>query len=72
MRELVWMYYGRGEFEWGMTSSVLAMIYNVNRASGRPLAHAEDWNPFLEKKTVVINLSKSDSMKALKDAFCKK
>lgn len=40
---------GRGESQWGRTSSVLAMIANVNRAKKSSRVYKpEDFNPYKE------------------------
>jgi hypothetical protein len=72
LRELAWMYYGRGEFEWGMTAYISSLLININRKPGSAVVSPLSLNPFVEKPVAYIKLSKTDSMKALQEAFCKK
>lgn len=70
LRELDWMLQGRGEFEWSMTSSLMALQINMNcKKKVKP----NDFNPFARQiKQNKIMLSPEESMKALKAVFIDK
>jgi hypothetical protein len=55
----------RGRFEWNMTSSVMAIICNVNIASNSKKVSPDAFNPYAKKKKPTVPLS------FLKEVFCK-
>lgn len=65
------MYDARGRFEWGQTSQILALIYNVNRDPKKNKAvNPNDLNPFAPKaKPLKVSQDKMKSI--LTDLFGK-
>ena len=62
---------GKGEFEWSMTSNLMALTINMNRRKGTPAVKPEELNPYIEQGSKVV-LNTADSMAALKSVFIKK
>ena len=63
---------GCGEAAWGHTSSLMALIANVNRSSKSQKQYkAEDFNPFSRsrKGEQVIVVEDAESKKLFKEAF---
>lgn len=55
LRELLIMAEGRGRFEWGMTSSLMALVANALCGRGKGKAAApEEFNPYCQKKANII------------------
>ena len=50
LRELLWMAEAQSEDRWAHTSSVLAMIANVNRKKGARAFMPDDFNPLRKRK----------------------
>ena len=72
MRELLSMVEGRGKFAWGMTSSLMALMANLNRDPRKGnAATPADFNPFTPKAPKIV-LRGEEMKEALKAAFCKK
>lgn len=46
LRELTWMVEGRGQYEWQMTASMMALQINMNRKKGTKAVKANELNPF--------------------------
>ena len=63
---------GRGRFEWGIASSMMALLVNLNRdpRKGKP-ATPSDFNPFAPAPPKII-LRGAEMKEALKAAFCRK
>lgn len=64
------MVQGRGEFEWNMTSSLMALQINMNcKEKVKP----NDFNPYLRQNEVkkVIKLNAKESEEVLKRVFLK-
>ena len=63
---------GRGKFEWGIASSMMALLVNLNRDPRKgKAASPADFNPFAPKVPKVI-LKGEEMKEALKAAFCRK
>lgn len=61
---------GRGEFEWNMTSSLMALQINMNcKEKVKP----QDFNPYLERSNTknIIKLNAKESEEVLKRVFLK-
>ena len=71
MRELGLMAEGRAKFEWGITSSQMALMANLNRdpKKGKPFKPS-DFNPFTPAPPKII-LRGEEMKEALKAAFCR-
>lgn len=71
MRELGLMAEGRAKFEWGITSSQMALLANLNRdpKKGKPF-RPSDFNPFTPQPPKII-LHGEEMKEALKAAFCR-
>ena len=69
LRELVWMADGRVRQSWVHTSSVLAMIANVNRDPKKTRAfRPDDFNPFAARSARGIPLT-AGTIRAMKGMF---
>ena len=63
---------GRGKFEWGIASSLMALLVNLNRDPRKcKAAVPADFNPFAPKEPKII-LKGEEMKEALKAAFCRK
>ena len=63
---------GRGKFEWGIASSMMALLVNLNRDPRKgKAAIPADFNPFAPKVPKVI-LKGEEMKEALKAAFCRR
>ena len=61
---------GKGEFEWQMTSSIMALEVNMNRKPGTKAISPNEFNPYIAKTAQsVVKLSTKESMSALKKIF---
>ena len=62
---------GRARFEWGLTSSVMALMANLQRDSkkGKPLKPS-DFNPFSPQPPKIV-LRGEEMKEVLKAAFCR-
>ena len=71
LRELGLMADGRAKFEWGIASSLMALLANLNRdpKRGKPLKPS-DFNPFTPEPPKVV-LRGAEMKEALKAAFCR-
>ena len=71
MRELGLMADGRAKFEWGIASSMMALLANLSRdpKRGNPLKPS-DFNPFTPEPPKVV-LRGAEMKEALKAAFCR-
>ena len=71
LRELGLMADGRAKFEWGIASSLMALLANLNRdpKRGKPLKPS-DFNPFTPAPPKVV-LRGEEMKEALKAAFCR-
>jgi len=71
LRELAWMAEGRGRFEWGIASSMMALSANLQRdpKRGQPF-RPSDFNPFAPKPPKIV-LRGEEMKEALKAAFCR-
>ena len=71
MRELGLTAEGRAKFEWGIASSQMALLANLNRdpKKGKPFKPS-DFNPFTPAPPKII-LRGEEMKEALKAAFCK-
>ena len=70
LRQLLWMVEGKGEFEWQMTSSLMALEINMNRKPGSRAVSPNEFNPFMQRpETQMVKLSAKESMSALKQVF---
>ena len=68
----MWMVEGKGEFEWSMTASQMALQINMNRKKGARAISPSELNPYTEKKSQAnLKLSPKESMDALKRVFVK-
>ena len=63
---------GRGKFDWGQTSSLMALAVNLMRdpKKGKAVSPA-DFNPFAEKPPKIV-LKGGEMLDALKSAFIRK
>ena len=62
---------GRGKFEWGIASSLMALLVNLNRDPKKgKAASPADFNPFAPKQPKVV-LRGAEMKEALKSAFCR-
>ena len=63
---------GRGKFEWGIASSLMALLVNLNRDPRKGnAASPADFNPFAPKAPKVV-LKGAEMKEALKAAFCRR
>ncbi len=69
LRERLWMAEARAKENWTHTSSVLAMIANVNRDPKKSRAfRPDDFNPYAAKRTSAIAI-KAENIGIVKKAF---
>lgn len=54
----------KGRLEWGQTSQVLAMLYNVNRSGKDRVMYPDDFNPYgAKRKKPLAQVSLTDVAK---------
>ena len=72
LRELLWMAEAKGRAAWAHTSSVMALIFNVNRGKGTPPARPERFNPYLKGQRKMRGIPLTvENLRGLKPAFKK-
>lgn len=73
LRELALMVDGRGLFEWGQVSQILAMICNIYRKPGTPAVDALKLNPFFnyeeKQRREKVQLNRQESLQVLQKVF---
>lgn len=67
--ELAEMAYGRQQFAWDQTASLMAMIHNANISKRSQAKSPIDFHPMSRQKKK--KLGKAESVSALKVAFCR-